>query len=197
MKCSPFIVNRMHRLAFQKILISLLFVHIALAETSAQTWKLVTASVTFKIKMFGATVEGSFKGLTGNIQFDPDNLSNANIMATVDAKTLDTDNSLRNRHLQNKEDFFNVSKYPTLRMKSTKIEKSGNGYVGYFDLTIKSTTKNVKVPFTITQSGEKATFAGAFTINRRDWQVGGGTLGMADDATVNLTVNTTQANAPQ
>jgi polyisoprenoid-binding protein YceI len=159
---------------------------------SAQNWKPSTASVGFKIKMFGAGVEGTFKGFVGTVVFNPNNLATASINATVDAKTIDTDNGLRNRHLRDKEEFFDAAKYPTIRMKSVKIEKSGDGFIGYFDLTMKATTKNIKIPFTFVQTSTTAQFKGNFTINRRDWKVGGGTLGLSDDVAVTLTLNATQ-----
>ena len=172
--------------AMKKILICLLFVNIS---TYAQQWKPVTAGVSFKIKMLGSTINGKFKGFSGVLKFDVNDLNNASLMAFVEAATLNTDNNIRNRHLKEKEDFFNVSKYPFITMKSTKIEKVGNDFVGYFDLTIKETTKNVKIPFTFKQDGNNATFLGSTTINRREWAVGGGTLGMSDDVTFTILVN--------
>ena len=155
----------------------------------AQTWQPTSATVSFKIKMMGVGVDGTFKGLTANLRFDPQNMAVSNLSATVDAATLDTDNNLRNRHLREKEDYFDVAKYPKITMKSTKIEKTATGYVGYFDLTMKNTTKSVKLPFTFTQTGNKAVFSGNTVINRRDWSVGGGTLGLSNDVTMNLSVN--------
>ena len=171
-----------------KILIFLLFVNLSLG-VNAQNWKPSNANVSFKLKMLGATVEGKFKGFAGTLKFDPNNLSSSSLNASVDANTLDTDNNLRNKHLKEKEDFFNVAKYPLLKMKTTKIEKDGNNFVGYFDLTIKETTKSVKIPFTFKQEGNNATFQGSAVINRRDWSVGGGTWGMSDSVTFSIAVN--------
>lgn len=172
----------------KKILICLLFVNI-ITNSFAQQWRPVTAGITFKIKMLGATVDGKFKGFMGVMKFDAKDLSNASLVASVDVNTLDTENNLRNRHLKEKEDFFNVAKYPIIKMKSTKIEREGDAYVGYFDLTMKETTKNIKVPFTFKQDGNNATFLGSTTINRRDWAVGGGTLGLSNDVTFTILVN--------
>jgi polyisoprenoid-binding protein YceI len=155
----------------------------------AQNWKPVTAGVSFKLKMLGTEVEGKFKGFSGVLKFDAKDLANSSLSATVDASTIDTDNSLRNKHLKEKESFFYVAKYPQLKMKTTKIEKNGENFIGYFDLTIKETTKNVKIPFTFKQEGEKASFQGSAVINRRDWSVGSGTLGMSDNVTFTIIVN--------
>jgi polyisoprenoid-binding protein YceI len=174
----------------KKILISI-FVVCVYIHGFAQNWQPVSANVGFSLKMFGVAVEGKFKGLAASIKFDAQNLANSAIFATVDAATIDTENTLRNRHLREKEDFFEVAKYPKITMKSTKIEKSGSGYIGYFDLTIKKITKNVKIPFNFTETSGKGVFTGNVTINRKDWAIGGGTLGMANDVTISLLVNTT------
>ncbi len=171
-----------------KVLFFLLFVSMSIT-TFAQNWKPTTANVSFKIKMLGSTVEGKFKGFTGTLKFDANNLAASSLNASVDATTIDTDNNLRNKHLKEKSDFFNVAKYPFLKMKTTKIEKDGNNFVGYFDLTIKETTKSVKIPFTFKQEGNNATFQGSAVINRRDWSVGGGTWGMSDNVTFTILVN--------
>jgi polyisoprenoid-binding protein YceI len=171
-----------------KVLFILLFVSISMG-LNAQNWKPTTANVSFKLKMLGATVEGKFKGFSGTLKFDPNNLATSSLNASVDATTLDTDNNLRNKHLKEKSEFFNVAKYPVLKMKTTKIEKEGNNFVGYFDLTIKETTKSVKIPFTFKQEGDNGTFQGSAIINRRDWSVGGGTWGMSDNVTFTIAVN--------
>ena len=158
----------------------------------AQVWKPTSASVTFRAKMFGTAVEGSFKGFTGQLQFDP-TTGLGSMTATVDARTVDTDNTLRNRHLRDRETFFNVEKFPVLRMKSTRLEKTSTGYVGTFDLTVKNITRPVRVPFTFTTEGAKGTFAGTFSLNRNDFDFGKNTFGMSETVTVSLLVNTVTA----
>lgn len=175
----------------------LMILWLATLPVLAQQWKPQTGSVTFKIKMWGLTVDGSLKGLVANLTFDPNNLAQASIVATVDAQTIDTDNSLRNDHLRNKAAFFDAPNYPVLRLKSTKIEKSEAGYLGTFELTIKKTTKLVKIPFTFLPNGEQHQLKGQVTINRRDWNVGGGTLGLSDNVTVYLLLNVKAAPKPQ
>ncbi len=159
---------------------------------SAQNWKPTTATVDFKIRMFGLGVNGNLKGLSGTVIFDPNNLPLSNISVSVDAKTIDTDNFLRNKHLREKEEFFNVNKYPTISLKSTKVEKTTNGYIGFFDLTMKATTKNIKIPFSFVQTGNKGQFKGSTTINRNDWKVGGSSMGMGDDVVLTLQLNVSQ-----
>ncbi len=157
--------------------------------TLAQGWKPLSASVTFTAKMFGVEVLGKLGGLNAELRFDPANPASGTLAATVDTRTLDTDNNLRNKHLRERETFFNVEKYPTLRMKSTKLERAATGYTGTFELTIKDVTRPVRVPFTFENTGKKGTFTTQFELNRRDYNLGGNTLGMSDRVVVRITVN--------
>jgi polyisoprenoid-binding protein YceI len=160
----------------------------------AQNWKPVTAAITFKIKhSLGATADGSFKGFAGTIFFDAMNISTAAIKATIDAKSINTGINLRDNTMRS-DDYFNVEKYPKISMVSTKIEKNikENEYTGYFNLTIKNVTKNIKIPFNFVQNGTQATFKGSFAINRTEYGVGEKSALLGDTATITITVNTQQ-----
>lgn len=161
---------------------------------TAQNWKPVTTAITFKIKhSLGATAEGSFKGFAGSVSFDPTNLANASIKATIDAKTINTGINLRDNTMRS-NDYFDVEKYPKISMISTKIEKTTkeNEYIGYFNLTIKNVTKNIKFPFIFVQTNDKGTFTGSFSINRTEYKIGGKSALLGDTATIYITLNTQQ-----
>jgi Uncharacterized conserved protein len=132
------------------------------------------SSVTFKISNLGFTVPGSFKGLKGTISFDPDNLSQSVFDVTIDANTVNTDNNMRDEHLRG-ESYFDVNKYPVIRLTSTKISATNKkgAYLFNGKLTIKNTTKEISFPFTSEVSGTGYLFKGSFKMNRRDYNVGG------------------------
>ncbi len=159
-------------------------------STYSQTeWKLVKSVVTFHIKNAGATVTGTLDSMTAHIKFDDANFFKSSIEASVRSNSIETGVALRNHHLR-EETYLDVAKYPKITMVSTlfaKGEKSGQ-YKGYFNLTIKNTTKQVVVPFEFTESGNDATFKASFTINRRDYNVGTGIFIMGDDVNVDIEV---------
>jgi polyisoprenoid-binding protein YceI len=100
------------------------------------------SSVKFKIKNFGFNVNGSFTGLQGTINFNPDNPGLSNMDVTVDPKTVNTGIDLRDSHLR-KPEYFDVKKYPGIRFVSTKItpsSKSGTLFM-FGKLTIKNVTR--------------------------------------------------------
>lgn len=159
---------------------------------NAQSLKPTAATINFKIKhSFGATAEGSFKGFSGVINFDPTNLENASIKATIETKTMSTNIKLRDYTIRGK-DYFDVEKYPRISMVTTKIEKTikENEYMGYFNLTIKNVTKNIKFPFIFTQTNNKGTFTGNFSINRTDYGIGEKSVLLGNTTTIFITVNT-------
>lgn len=172
-----------------RLLVYFIISWISIGTSYSQVWHPVSSNITFKIKMLGAEVIGKMSGFQGAIHFDPEHLAQSSIYGSVEANTIDTDNSLRNRHLKEKEGFFEVIKYPTISMKSLKIEANGESFVGTFALTMKGITKNIRLPFSFINEGENAIFKGSTIINRRDWEVGGGTLGMSDNVEVSIVLN--------
>lgn len=146
------------------------------------------SSVTFKIKNFGITVDGTFTGLKGEIRFDPTQLNSSRFEITVDANSIDTGIELRNKHLK-KEDYFNVKTYPEIKFVSSKIESQSGTYRVTGRLTIKKTTKEIVFSFTAQKQSTGYLFKGEFPINRRDYEVGGSSFSMADDLNVFLSVS--------
>jgi polyisoprenoid-binding protein YceI len=169
--------------AFKTILL-LLFTSFSLF---AQNWSPTTGSVKFSLKMLGVMVDGKLGGIKANLNFD--NNTPTSIYASVETKTIDTDNSLRDSHLKEKPEFFQPEKYPTIVMNSKSITKTSKGFEGLFDVTIKGITKSVKVPFTFLENGSTGTFSGQFVIDRTDWKFGGNTFGMGDDVKINVSLN--------
>src|SRR6188472_11246 len=78
------------------------------------------SKIEFRVKNLGFTVSGRFSGLSGTILFDPQNLSSSNIAVSVDASSVNTDNSMRDDHLRG-ESYFDVTKYPRIYFVSTRI----------------------------------------------------------------------------
>ncbi|HEY2649876.1 MAG TPA: YceI family protein, partial [Puia sp.] len=125
------------------------------------------STVQFKIKNLGFNVNGFFTGLQGNIQFDPAHPDQGHFDVSVDAASVNTDNSTRDEHLR-KENYFDVKTYPRIRFQSTKIlpaNKAGS-FIVSGNLTIKNTTKEISFPFTATAGQTGFVFKGSFGIHR-------------------------------
>jgi polyisoprenoid-binding protein YceI len=153
-------------------------------------WKpdAANAKVNFSVHGPFGTVHGSFSGLEATIHFDEKDLAGSSVSASIDAKTVSTGVGLRNSDLKNKEEWLNTDKYPRISFKSTKIEKSSNGFKASGDLKIKDVSKPIVIPFTFTNKDASGVFKGEFKINREDYKVGkpGGSVGK--DITITLSV---------
>lgn len=176
-----------------KKLLILLLIQISAVAAFAQTKHTVTAStVSYQIKNLGFNTNGTFGGLKADIVFDKDHLDASSISATIDTKTVNSDNDMRDNHLKS-ADYFDVEHYPTISIKSVSLKsRGGNKFTGVFNLTIKSTTRQVEVPFTCTDNGSAATFSGSFKINRLDFGIGNKSMTLANEATLTISIQTTK-----
>ena len=88
------------------------------------------------------------------------------------------------------EFIFDVKKYPTIHIVSTKIGATNKPgiYLLNADLTIKGITKPISFTFKVNRSKEGYLFTGEFPMNRRDFDVGGDSISMADTLKVSLSV---------
>lgn len=146
------------------------------------------SSVKFKIKNFGVMVEGSFKGLNGKIQFDSTNILSAQFDVSIDANSIDTGIEMRDNHLRKKE-YLDSKTYPHIHFVSSKIQTTKTGqFVVSGHLTIKNITKEISFPFRYSVVKGIRSFDGEFEINRRNFNVGGSSLTMADKLIVYLDV---------
>jgi polyisoprenoid-binding protein YceI len=147
------------------------------------------SEIKFRIKNLGVGVNGSFNGLEGKFEFDPHNLSSSTFEASIDVNSINTGINMRDNHLRS-EDYFDVKNYPRIKFVSTKVvenDKEGN-YVIYGKLTIKKTTKEISFPFTASPENGGIRFKGEFSLDRRDYKVGGYSMVLSDKLTVFLSV---------
>lgn len=147
------------------------------------------SKVAFTVKNFGINTGGRFSGLQGKIRFNAASLSTSYFDVRVTAETIDTDIAARDRDLR-KEKYLHVERYPFLSFRSLSISSSNrqNSYLVAGRLTIKGTTREISFPFTATQSGAGYLFQGSFTIDRRDYKVGGSSIILGDAVQVDLKV---------
>ena len=154
---------------------------------SAQTLKLHEAKsqVLFRIKNLGSWVDGTFTGMNATGVWNPANLSGSHLDATVKANTVTTGSKGRDKSLRG-EDYFAVEQHPTIRIKSTSIEKNGNSYLLKGKLTIKNITKDIEMPFTASELGSASKLTGTLKLNCKDYKVGGNSFVMSDDVEITI-----------
>lgn len=130
----------------------------------------------FKIKhLMISNVSGAFKNFHAEVETEEEDFRTSKISLVAEMDSISTNNEQRDAHLRT-SDFFEVEKFPELKFKATKIEKTDSDiFALYGELTLKGITKPVKlnVEFNGTTKdpwgGERAGFLVTGKINRADW----------------------------
>ena len=164
------------------LLTLLLVAHDGLAK--APSWELdkAHASIYFGVDHIFMKVRGHFDDFSAAINFDPEDLAGSSFFFEIEVDSINTNNGKRDRHLRS-ADFFNESKYPVIRFRSSNINATGkNTYDVAGTLTIKGKEYDYILPLTLAgimdhpmEKGAKvAGFNGEITIDRLDYGVGNG-----------------------
>jgi polyisoprenoid-binding protein YceI len=172
------------------------------AAAATTTWQIDPAhtAAQFAVKhLLISTVRGEFKGVTGTVTWDDQDITKSSVNVTIDATTVDTGTAMRDNDLKS-ANYFDVAKFPTITFKSTKIEKAGPGSLNVTgDLTIHGVTKSVvlavdgpsdsiKDPWGNTRAAISATTK----VNRQDFGVSGGAGAVGDDISIIIDMEMTK-----
>jgi len=99
----------------------------------------------FKVKhLMITTVTGSLKIFSATLASEGDDFDGATVSFEAEIGSIDTGNTDRDNHLKS-GDFFDAEQFPKVTFQSTAISKDGDDYVLDGNLTIKDTTKPVKL----------------------------------------------------
>lgn len=164
---------------------------IGLSSYAQELTKTSGLSISFKIKNLGATVDGFFKKGSAIVQWNEKEPTLSSIKGTADAGSITTGINLRDRHLKDKEEFFNSKVYSEVKMNAVKIEKdtkSSDSYMVTWDLTMKGITRRFKSTLKATSFNNGVELSTNFTVNRNDWGLGGKSISMGDAVTIQLKV---------
>ncbi|MFT6827782.1 MAG: polyisoprenoid-binding protein YceI [Roseivirga sp.] len=138
-------------------------------------------TVSFTIRNAGFNVEGKFTEAKINYRFDAQNIKDTFFNADIKVASLDTGIGARDKHLL-KDKYFDVDNFPSMTFRSTRVVKEANQYFILGRLTIKGTSKDLKVPFSIINN----LFEVEFDLNRRDYDVGDNSFILSDEVIIKL-----------
>jgi polyisoprenoid-binding protein YceI len=183
----------MRRLALTLGLLALVLTAPSVAAANAWTVDKARSVLGFKGQASGVGFEGRFRTWDAQITFDPDNLANARVVATVNVGSVATGNGERDALLPTAA-FFDAARFPRATFVAGRfVSRGGNRYAATGDLTIKGITKPVTLPFTLAIDGDTAQMTGSVALNRSAFAVGTGQWASDDtiDRTVVVTINLT------
>ena len=124
---------------------------VASTTWAADTYKIdrVHSSIQFVVRHLVVTkVKGEFNEFAGTIVYDDKHILDSSVEVTINAASIDTKESKRDDHLRS-PDFLDVAKFPQIAFKSTRIEKTGDGFAVVGNLTMHGVTKEIRIPFSI------------------------------------------------
>jgi polyisoprenoid-binding protein YceI len=163
------------------------------------------SSVAFSIKHIISDTRGTINVDSGVVNLDA--TTGAKIYIRMDMTTLNTQNAMRDGHLKDKPEFFDVPKYNTAIFQASEITKNEGGEFAYTakgTLTLKGITKEVSLVFNYvgltegkayTAKGEVPAnivgFNGKTTFKRTDFNVGEA-AGLGENVNIEITLEATQ-----
>ena len=118
-------------------------------------------------------VEGTLSYVSGEIQFNEQDLSNSYFRVSIPAESIFTDQENRDKHLKN-EDFLDVANHPNITFTSDTVFLEGSTYVARGSLTIRGVSNTVDIVFTSENKGLFKHLTGNLSIERLDYNVGVG-----------------------
>lgn len=115
---------------------------------TSERWEIDSghSGIHFSVRhMVVAKVRGQFARWSGTFTTEDGDLSRSTVTAVIDAASIDTGVSDRDKHLRS-SDFLDVANHPEFNFTSSRVERQGAGrllVVG--DLTIRGVTREVEL----------------------------------------------------
>ncbi len=130
------------------------------------------SSIVFAVSHFGISyVYGRFNDFSGNFALQGGELTTSGFSFIVNAKTIDTNNSARDKHLRSRE-FFDTEQFPKIKFVTTGFTKVDSTYQITGDLTMHGQTRSVTMPVKLVGIGkgpfdsQRAGYMAKFTLKR-------------------------------
>lgn len=160
-----------------RIFIFLILMSTTVSFAQAAEYELDPAhtAVTFKIRHLLSNVNGTFDKVEGNFSYTPDKPEDWKVEAKIQTDSINTRHEQRDNHLK-AADFFDVTHYPEMTFKSTKVTDYKNNHAKLHGiLNLHGVEKEVVLDLEILGlekdpwGNELAGFSATTVINRKDF----------------------------
>lgn len=165
----------------------------AIFIVSALTFAFTAALQSYKIgakhevKFDSKDASGIFSELSGEIEFDSNDLSKSKFDLKIGVASINTGNALQNKHAKS-DKWFDAEKYPNITFTSNKFEKTDSGYKATGTLEIKGVKKTTTIPFTFKNNA----FNAKFSVDRNDFNIGKPSADVANIIKIDATIPVTK-----
>jgi len=151
-----------------------LLIALALPVHAAEWRSTGDHELSFEASFEGATSPGRFRQFTVALDFDPAEPAPGRLRVTVDLLAADMGDPDMNAVLFDPA-WLDVGQFEEAVYESNDLSQTSPGeYVATGTLKLKGISKTVEVPFSWTQTGDKASMRGQFVLRRTDFDVGSG-----------------------
>jgi len=153
-------------------------------------WTMIPDSSTLRFQgtQTGQAFNGQFRRFDAQITLDPEDLSDASIVATIDIASFASGSPDRDSDALT-GGWFNSRQFPQATFTSSAVTHvEGNSYLAVGTLAIKDVQREVQLPFTLDIAGDQAVADGTIELNRMEYGVTGGGEN-EDDSFVGHAVN--------
>jgi len=163
-------------------------------------WEVDTSAsrIGFSGQQSGQPFDGVFNAWNAHIEFDPDNLSAARAVVTIDVSSATTGGSFIDGAIPSAS-WLNAGSHPEARFAVSSFRAVGDGsYEASGELTLKGVTQPITLPFTLALDGDTARAEGRVTLDRRAFAIGtddpDNDGAVSGDITVDVVVQARRAN---
>lgn len=153
------------------------------APAAAQTGQVYTADnahslMDFTARLLGFNrVRGTFATWSADLTYDPAALDRSSVSFIADATSISTGVGERDADLKGAT-FFDVAHFPRITFRSTSVAAAAGGFVVTGDLTIRDSTRHVRLPVQVIAppstdpfGKQRVSFGTSVSLNRRDFGV--------------------------
>ncbi len=171
-------------------LLTLLAVLGGVAPAAARDWQQQTESqLRFEGNQQGEAFAGQFRRFESRMNFDPDDLAQADFDVRIDLASVDTANSERDQAVLG-SDWFDVGRFPQAHFRTRAFRALAEGrFEADAELQIRGHTRPIKFPFTWTDDAAGSHLHASVVLDRLDFGLGGGEW--ADDDLIGTKVTVT------
>ncbi len=169
----------------------LLLVFGAATAARAATWAVDPgrSKLGFTGQQSGVPFSGRFKIWTATIDFDPAKPQAGHVTAAVDVASATTDDAQKDAAMPG-SDWFDAANFAKATFEATGFTPKGpDSYETVGKLTLRSVTKDVALPFTLTIAGNQAHAVGRTKLLRTDFGVGQGSWSSGDTVALDVDVD--------
>jgi cytochrome b561 len=132
------------------------------------------STVTFAGKQMGVPVEGLFRRVSGNLDWNAARPEQSRVQVEVDLTSIDLGEPQFNAELQGRS-FFDTVPFPKATFTSVSMKPLGGGRFEVSGrLAIKGVARDLVAPVTVREDGGQRIFEAVFPIRRLDYRIGEG-----------------------